>query len=86
MKLSNNTYDLLKKIAMYWLPALATAVVTIFEIWNIPYGTEIAGTIMAIDTLLGAILGISTKNYNKAKEVVTNGEPIDEFEEDSKEE
>lgn len=86
MKLKNNTYDLLKKIAMYWLPALATAVVTIFEIWNIPYGTEISGTIMAIDTLLGAILGISTKNYNLEKQVVTNGEPIDEFEEDSEEE
>ena len=64
MKLKNETYDLLKKIAMYWLPALATAIVTIFEIWGIPYGTEISGTIMAIDTLLGVILGISTRNYN----------------------
>lgn len=65
MKMSNKTYDIWKFIAQYLLPAVATAIVTIFKIWNIPYGPEIAGTIMALDTLLGVILGISTSNYNK---------------------
>lgn len=65
MKIKNEVYDVLKWIAMLVLPALATLIVAIFKIWNIPYGTEIAGTIMAIDTFLGAILGISTYNYNK---------------------
>lgn len=68
LKMKNETYDLLKKIAMYWLPALATCVITIFTIWGIPYGEQIGGTIMAIDTLLGAVLGISAKNYNKEME------------------
>lgn len=65
MKISNKAYDILKWVAMIVLPALATLIVAIFKIWNIPYGVEISGTIMAIDTFLGAILGISTYNYNK---------------------
>jgi hypothetical protein len=65
MKISNKAYDILKWIAMIVLPALATLIVAIFKIWNIPYGIEISGTIMAVDTFLGAILGISTYNYNK---------------------
>lgn len=65
MKMSNKSYDFWKKVAQYYLPALATFVIAVFKIWNIPYGTEISGTIMALDTLLGAILGISTYNYNK---------------------
>lgn len=65
MKMNNKVYDVLKFIAQYVLPALATCVATIFKIWNIPYGVEISATIMAVDTLLGVILGISTYNYNK---------------------
>ena len=63
--MKNKTYDFLKKIAMYILPALATAVITIFKIWGIPYGEQIGATITAIDTALGIILGISSNNYNK---------------------
>lgn len=65
MKMSNKVYDILKFIAQYVLPALATCVATIFKIWNLPYGVEISATIMAVDTALGVILGISTYNYNK---------------------
>lgn len=63
MKLNNNTYDILKRIALLVLPALATLVLAIFTIWNLPFGEQIAGTITAIDTFLGAILGISSKQY-----------------------
>lgn len=69
MKLSNKAYDFWKRVAMYILPALATFVVAVFKIWNIPYGVEISGTIMAFDTLLCTILGISTYNYNKDNQV-----------------
>lgn len=61
--MSNKTYDILKFIAQIVLPALATLVVTIFSIWNIPYAEAISGTIIAIDTFLGALLHISNKNY-----------------------
>ena len=63
--MSNKAYDILKWMAQILLPAVATCVATIFKIWNIPYGVEISATIMAIDTLLGIILGISTIQYNK---------------------
>ena len=63
MKLSNETYDILKKIALYILPALATLWLTLGKIWGLPYTTEIGATITAIDVFIGACLGISSKNY-----------------------
>lgn len=62
--MSNKTYDTLKYIALFVLPALATLIITIFGIWDIPYGEAIAGTITAINTFLGATLKISTDKYN----------------------
>lgn len=67
MKLTNSTYDFLKWMAMLFLPALATLVRVVFAIWNIPYGEQISATIVAINTFLGAILGISNMNYKKTE-------------------
>ena len=63
--MSNKAYDVLKWIAMYLLPALGTLYFAIASIWGFPYGEQIVGTITAIDTFLGVILGISTVQYNK---------------------
>lgn len=68
MKLKDSTYDFLKWLAMLFLPALATLVKVVFTIWNIPYGSEISATIVALNTFLGAILGISNMAYNKQKD------------------
>lgn len=65
--MSNKTYDILKFIAQIVLPALATFYITVSKFWNLPYPEEIGGTIIAIDTFLGALLGISSYEYNKAK-------------------
>ena len=59
MTLKNSVYDKLKWVAILLLPSLATLVAVIFKIWNLPYGNEIAQTITALATFLGAILGIS---------------------------
>lgn len=64
--MNNKTYDVLKWIAQYLLPALATLYFAISQVWGLPYGEQIVGTITAIDTFLGVILGISTVQYNKA--------------------
>lgn len=64
--MNNKTYDVLKWIAQYLLPALATLYFAIAQVWGLPYGEQIVGTITAIDTFLGVILGISTAQYNKA--------------------
>ena len=63
--MSNKTYDILKYIAQIVLPALATLYLALAGIWNLPYGEAISGTIMAIDTFLGVVLGISSENYKK---------------------
>lgn len=68
MKLSNKNYNTLKWIAMYLLPALGTLYFALAGIWGFPYGEEIVGTLTAVDTFLGVVLGISTKNYYKLKE------------------
>lgn len=65
MKLSNRLFDILKWVAILFLPALAILIRTVFAIWSIPYGEEISSTIVALQVFLGAILGVSTLNYNK---------------------
>lgn len=66
--LSNGVYDRLKYIAQIVLPALGTLYFALSSIWGLPYGEQVVGTITAVDAFLGAILGISTAQYNKAKE------------------
>ena len=65
MKMSNKVYDILKFIAQILLPALGTLYFALAKIWGVPYAAEIVGTISAVDAFLGALLGISTANYNK---------------------
>ncbi len=65
MKLSDKLYNVLKWIALIALPAIGTFYFAIAGIWGLPYGEQIVGTIVAIETLLGTILGISTMQYNK---------------------
>ena len=65
--MNNKVYDILKWIAQVVLPAIGTLYFALAGIWGFPYGEEIVGTITAVDTFLGVILGISTMNYNKNK-------------------
>ena len=65
LQMTNKTYDLLKWIAQYLLPALGALYFALAGIWGLPYGEQIVGTIVAVDTFLGIILGISTAQYNK---------------------
>ena len=60
MFFSNKVYDVLKKFALVTLPAIGTLYFALSSIWNLPYPTEIVGTITAVDTFIGVLLGIST--------------------------
>lgn len=73
MKMTNKTYDILKYIAQIVLPALGTLYFALSQIWGLPYGEEIVGTITAFDAFLGALLGISSAQYYKEMEDDTNG-------------
>lgn len=77
MLLNNQTYNVLKWIAQYGLPALGTLYFALASIWGLPYGEQIVGTITALDVFLGVLLGISSAAYNKTT-AVTEEPPTDE--------
>lgn len=65
MQLNDKVYETLKWIALIALPALGTLYFALAGIWGLPYGEQIVGTITAVDTFVGALLGISTVQYRK---------------------
>ena len=66
MLISNKTYDVLKWIAQILLPALGAFYAGLAPLWGLPYSDQIVGTVLVVDTFLGALLGISSKKYNAA--------------------
>lgn len=68
MAMSNKVYDILKWVAMVVIPAMATLYLGLAGIWGWPYGEQVAGTLTAINTFLGVVLGVSAAQYKK-----TNG-------------
>lgn len=68
MKMSNKVYDVLKYVTQIGLPAVGTLYFALSGIWGFPYAEQVVGTITAIVTFLGVLLGISSANYNKSKE------------------
>ncbi len=70
--MNNKVYDVLKWIAQYFLPALGTLYFALADVWGLPYGEQVVGTIVAVDTFLGVVLGISTAQYNKGQ--IVNGD------------
>ena len=70
MRLPSPVYDALKWVVMIVLPALSTAYVGLAAVWGWPLADEVAKTCSVVCVLLGALLGISTAEYNKGKDVV----------------
>lgn len=65
MILPDRIYDLMKWLTLVVIPALTTAYVGLSGVWGWPYAEEVAKTSAVVCTLLGALLGISTAQYNK---------------------
>lgn len=63
----NKAYDILKAVALVILPAIGTLYSALAGIWGWPYGEQIVGSIIAIDTFIGVVLGISSMQYKKNK-------------------
>lgn len=79
MTLSNKIYDILKAIAQYILPALATCYFTLAQSgFDLPYVNEIVGVVTAFDTLLGVILGIAKSNYSGEGTIVVDSKAEEE--------
>lgn len=67
MQMTNKMYDTLKWVAQYALPGVATAYFALAQIWGLPCADQVVGSITAIDTLLGVLLGVSTSQYKKSE-------------------
>lgn len=63
--LNNRTHKVLKTIVQLYMPAIATFYFTVGSIWGWPHIEAVIGTITAITTLLGVVLGITGHNYDK---------------------
>lgn len=77
--MNNQTYDILKRVALIIIPALATFVSAVGIVWGIPYTNEVTATITAFGVFLGAALGISSMNYepeNHGNLVVTKHDDV----------
>lgn len=61
--MNKQTYDILKRVALIIVPALATFVNAVGIVWGVPYTTEATATITAFGVFLGAALGVSSANY-----------------------
>ena len=78
MVLHNKAYDIMKWVVVIVLPALGTLYFALCGIWGLPCGEEILGTLVAVETFLGAVLGISTKSYNALEQENAVAPELDE--------
>lgn len=73
MKLSDDAYKVLKWIALIALPALATFLAVVGQIWDISWMGNVCATITALGVLIGTLIGVSNHYYYKDKEDGDNG-------------
>lgn len=64
--ITGKLYDYLKWLAQVLLPGVGTLYVALAALWSLPEPQAVAGTILAVDTFLGVILGISQVSYGRA--------------------
>lgn len=65
MKLSDKAYDILKWLVLIVIPALTTFYCVIDRLFGWGYAEIVATISAALCTCIGAIVGISTAQYNK---------------------
>lgn len=65
---SDKVYGFLKWFALITLPAITSSYFALGQIWGWSNVTEVVGTLTIIDTLIGTMIGISTKSYNNSED------------------
>ena len=65
IQLNNHVYDVIKWVCLIALPALGVLYAALAGLWGWPYTKEVVGTLAAVETFFGALLGISTAQYYK---------------------
>ena len=67
MILPDKVYDVLKWLVLICSPALTTAYCGLDALFSWGYAEQVAKVSAIVCTLIGALIGISTAQYNKAK-------------------
>ena len=81
--MNNMTYDILAYVQRIVLPALATLIATLGQIWNWTWPVEqVVLTLTAIDTFMGVVLRISSNQYYEHLEEMANLDIPDQEEEE----
>ena len=62
--MNNSTFNIIRLIGEIAVPVIAF-ITAICTIWNVPRCAEVTATLTALDTLIGAVVMILRKNYNK---------------------
>lgn len=62
--LSDQLYKALHFLAMIALPAAGALYFALAGIWNLPDAQQVVGSIVAVDTFLGVLIGIGNKSYD----------------------
>ena len=84
--MNNMTYDILAYVQRIVLPALATLIATLGQIWNWTWPVEqVVLTLTAIDTFMGVVLRISSNQYYEHLEEMANLDIPEEEEEKGEE-
>jgi hypothetical protein len=65
--LSSQAYDIIKWLAQIGLPALGSLYFALAQIWGLPNAEKVVGTIVVVDTFLGALLSLSSRSYNASE-------------------
>lgn len=67
LNLSAPVYDGIKNIALVVLPGLGTLYFALASIWGLPAAEQVLGTIAAIDTFLGLLVGVNKAIYKNSE-------------------
>ena len=80
--MSNEVYDILKRLAQLGLPAFGALYFGLSQIWGLPYGEEVVGTVAVVNTFLGVLLGYSSASF-RASGAAFDGEATYQLEGDN---
>lgn len=64
--LSDAQYQWLKHAASIVFPAIITLYVALAQVWHFPKVEEVTASLGAVNTFIGALVGLSTSLYNKS--------------------
>lgn len=64
--LGDAIYNKMKFLVQIVFPALSTLYFTLGAVWGLPGVEQVIGTLAALATFFGVMLGLSTKTYNSS--------------------